>query len=140
MSDTKPQTEQLASLLGERLQGVWDALAGRVDELYDMDRLWGPGGKAWDLELKWRRGGKTLCALYAREGCVGFMVVLGKAEREKFEANRDGYTPEVRAAYDGAQTYHDGKWVMFEPTDEALFDDFMRLLVIKRRPNRKPSC
>ena len=140
MSDTKPQTEQLASRLGARLQGVWDALAGRVDALYDMDRLWGPGGKAWDLELKWRRGGKTLCALYAREGCVGFMVVLGKAEREKFEANRDGYTPEVRAAYDGARTYHDGKWVMFEPTDEALFDDFMRLLAIKRRPNRKPSC
>ena len=41
MSDTMPQIEQLASLLGERLQGVWDALAGRVDELYDMDRLWG---------------------------------------------------------------------------------------------------
>ena len=32
---------------------------------------------------------------------------------------------------------HDGKWIMFEPTDESLFDDFMRLLAIKRRPNRK---
>lgn len=30
MSDTMPLIEQLASLLGQRLQGVWDALAGRV--------------------------------------------------------------------------------------------------------------
>lgn len=87
MSDTKPQAEQLASLLGERLQGVWDALAGRVDELYDMDRLWGPGGKAWDLELKWRRGGKTLCALYAREG-VFHKVLFSEFTKPSFRFSR----------------------------------------------------
>lgn len=39
--------------------------------------------------------------------------------------------------YDGAQTYHDGKWIMFEPVDTSLFHDFIRLLGIKRKPNRK---
>ena len=32
---------------------------------------------------------------------------------------------------------HDGKWLMFEPVDTSLFDDFIRLLGIKRKPNRK---
>ena len=32
--------------------------------------------------------------------------------------------------------YHDGKWVMFYPGDESLFSDFMRLLAIKRKPNK----
>lgn len=81
---------------------------------------------------------KTLRALYAREGCVGFMVILGRAEREKSEAVRESFLPKTQSVYDAAQTYHDGKWIMFEPTDESLFDDFMRLLAVKRRPNRKP--
>ncbi|MCI9339832.1 MAG: DUF3788 family protein [Dorea sp.] len=43
----------------------------------------------------------------------------------------------VQRIYDETQTYHDGKGMMFEPTDTTLFDDFIRLLRIKRRPNRK---
>ena len=65
------------------------------------------------------------------------MVILGKDERLKFEADRENYTEEVRSIYDKAQTYHDGKWLMFEPADASLFPDFIRLLNIKRRPNRK---
>lgn len=83
-----------------------------------------------------RRGGKTLCSLYARENCIGFMVIFGKDERTKFEEERDCYSKETQTVYDKAQTFHDGKWMMFEPTDTALFSDFMRLLSIKRKPNR----
>lgn len=75
--------------------------------------------------------------VYARENCVGFMVILGKEERIKFEENREGYSKEVQRIYDETQTYHDGKWMMFEPTDTSLFDDFIRLLAIKRKPNRR---
>ena len=49
--------------------------------------------------IKYRRGGKTLCALYARENCIGFMVILGKDEREKFEAGRNEYSESVRKIY-----------------------------------------
>lgn len=68
---------------------------------------------------------------------MGFMVILGKDERLKFETDRDHYSKEVQRIYDETQTYHDGKWLMFEPKDTTLFDDFMRLLRIKRKPNRK---
>ena len=88
-------------------------------------------------EYKSRRGGKTLCALYARENCVGFMIILGKEERLKFEKDRENYSEEVQRVYDETKTYHDGKWMMFEPTDTSLFGDFISLLSIKRKPNRK---
>ena len=139
MLDTIPNKEDMTSLVGESLYEVWEKLCALIDEKYDMDRLWDKGGKAWTYEYKYRRGGKTLCALYARENCVGFMVILGKDERTKFEADRDHYTKEVQEIYDEAKTYHDGKWIMFEPADTSLFDDFMRLLQIKRKPNRKES-
>ena len=65
------------------------------------------------------------------------MIIFGKAEREKFEAIRDTLSGDVCRQYDEAKTYRDGKWVMFEPSNMADFDDYMRLLAIKRKPNRK---
>lgn len=127
----------ILSLAGEDLNGVWIALCEAIEEKYDMEQLQNRGGKAWDYEYKYRRGGKTLCALYARENCIGFMVILGKVEREKFENRRSEFSPQVQRIYDEAETYHDGKWLMFMPMDRSMFDDFMRLLEIKRKPNRK---
>lgn len=137
MSDDRSYEEQLADLLDKSQYDLWMQLCERIDGQYEMDRTWSSGGKAWDLEYKYRRGGKTLCALYAKEGCFGFMVILGKDERSKFEADRASYSEAIRSAYDDAKTFHDGKWIMFEPTDDSQFDDYMRLLAIKRRPNRK---
>lgn len=137
MLDIIPGTEEMTMLVGESRYDIWNKLNALIEEKYDMDRLWNKGGKVWNYEYKYRRGGRTLCALYARENCVGFMIILGKDERLKFEADRDSYSKEVQRIYDETKTYHDGKWLMFEPTDTALFDDFIRLLRIKRKPNRK---
>lgn len=105
----------MKDLVGKSLWEIWEKLCALIDEKYDMDCLWNNGGKAWTYEYKYRRGGKTLCALYAREN----------------------YSKEVQRIYDEAKTYYDGKWIMFEPIDTSLFDDFIRLLGIKRKPNRK---
>lgn len=137
MLDIIPNAEEMTSLVGESLYDVWNKLNALIKEKYDMDCLWNKGGKAWKYEYKYRRGGKTLCALYARENCVGFMIILGKDERSKFEKDRENYSKKVQMIYDETQTYHDGKWLMFEPIDTSLFDDFIRLLSIKRKPNRK---
>ena len=99
--------------------------------------MWNTGGKNWIYEYKYRRGGKTLCSLYAKSNCVGFMIIFGKDERAKFEEIRDTLSDSVCSRYDEAKTYRDGKWVMFEPTDTSEFDDYIKLLAIKRKPNRK---
>ena len=137
MLDKMPNMDDMTALIGQSLYDVWQKLCAAIDEKYDMDRIWNSGGKAWIYEYKYRRGGKTLCALYARENCVGFMVILGKDERVKFESVRSEYSESVQKVYDDSKTYHDGKWLMFEPVDTSLFGDFMQLLAIKRRPNRK---
>lgn len=137
MLENIPSAEQLSQLLGAQLYEIWQKLCDLIEKEYDTERLWNKGGKDWTYEYKYRRGGKTLCALYARENRLGFMVVLGKDERVKFENDRDNFTKEVQSVYDGAQTFYDGKWVMFEPSDASLFDDFIKLLKIKRKPNRK---
>ncbi len=137
MLDRIPNTEQMTNLVGKSLYEIWNKLCVLIDEKYDMDCLWNKGGKKWTYEYKYRRGGKTLCALYARENCIGFMIILGKEERLKFEKDRENYSKEVQKIYDETPIYHDGKWMMFKPIDTSLFDDFIRLLRMKRKPNKK---
>lgn len=137
MLETIPTQSTMAELLGPSLFEVWQKLCSAIDEKYEMERIWDDGGKRWTYEYKYRRGGRTLCCLYAKRNCVGFMVIFGKAERAKFEEIRGVLSDSVCRQYDEANTYHDGKWVMFEPKDNSEFEDYMKLLAIKRKPNRK---
>ena len=137
MLEKIPTLEEINKLLGESLFAVWTELCNRIDEKYKMDCIWDKGFKEWLYELKYRRGGKTLCTLYLKESAIGFWIILGKDERNKFENVRNEFSIEVQNIYDETETYHDGKWLMFEPTDDVMFDDFMKLLSIKRKPNKK---
>ena len=137
MLEKIPSQSAMTELLGPALFEVWQELCAAIDKKYEMERLWNAGGKNWTYEYKYRRGGKTLCCLYARQECIGFMIIFGKAERAKFEDIRNTLSDAVCRQYDEAKIYHDGKWVMFEPTDTAEFDDYMKLLALKRKPNRK---
>lgn len=137
MLDYIPSQSTMTELLGPSLSEIWEALCAAIDEKYDMERLWNTGGRNWTYEYKYRRGGKTLCCLYAKNNCLGFMIVFGKNERTKFEEIRDVLSEAVCRQYDEAKTYHDGKWVMFEPANTEDIEDYMKLLSIKRKPNRK---
>ena len=131
-----PTPEMLENLIGKELYNVWTSLCQLIEQKYNMEQLWNHGGKAWKYEYKYRRGGKTLCALYAREQTFGFMVILGKDERTRFESQLEVFSNETLKVYDETTTFHDGKWLMFELKDTSLFSDMEQLLSIKRKPNR----
>ena len=76
MLENIPSQSIMTELLGQSLYEVWQTLCSVIDEKYDMERLWNTGGKKWTYEYKYRRGGKTLCSLYAKGGCVGSMIIF----------------------------------------------------------------
>jgi len=127
----------LLGLVGEQLAEVWQELCAAIEAEYETDRLWGKGFGCWTYEYKYRRGGKTLCTLYAKENAICLLVTLGRAEREKFDARRESFSAKLQELYDTTETYHDGKWMWIELRDSSLIDELMELLHIKRRPNRK---
>lgn len=137
MLEKIPTESSMIELLGRSLYEIWQQLCMTIDKKYEMDRIWNNGGKKWTYEYKYRRGGKTLCCLYAKSSCIGFMIIFGKDERAKFEDIRDALSGSICKQYDEAKTYRDGKWVMFEPIDTTEFDDYIKLLAIKRKPNKK---
>ena len=137
MLEKIPTNEEMIALIGQPLYDIWNKLINLIESSYDMEKLWNSGGEAWKYEYKYRRGGKSLCALYAKENVFGFMIIFGKEERAKFEAGRNDYSLETQRIYDTSTTYHDRKWMMFELVDTSLFPDLEKLLLIKRRPNKK---
>ena len=84
MLENIPTQSTMIELLGQPLFEVWQELCSVIDEKYDMERLWNTGGKNWVYEYKYRRGGKTLCSLYAKRNCLGFLIIFGKDEVVKF--------------------------------------------------------
>ena len=137
MLEQIPNHTDMSILLGEDLCNVWEMLCHTIEEKYEMERLWDKGYRDWRYEYKYRRGGKTLCTLYAKERVIGLQIIFGKDERTKVEKIRENLSDEIWQTYENARTYHDGKWVMFLPKDTSLFADYMKLIKVKRRPNRK---
>lgn len=76
MLENTPTQSTMTELLGQPLFAVWQELCSAIDEKYDMERLWNTGGKNWVYEYKYRRGGKTLCSLYAKKNSLGFMIIF----------------------------------------------------------------
>ena len=87
--------------------------------------------------LFFKRGGKPLITLCLREGFFLVSITLGAKEREIFEQQRKNFSNAVCKEYDTSKTLHDGKWLGFKVCNDALIPDIIRLLPIKRKPNRK---
>ncbi len=129
--------EELEKLVGIDKVNIFYDIVDEITKLYDMEQIWNNGGKKWTYEYKFRKGGKTLCAFYFNDNTLGFMIIFGKDERIRFEEIRSELSSEVLETYDNVETFHDGKWVMFDITNNSIIEDLKKLLFIKRKPNRK---
>ncbi|MCI8761201.1 MAG: DUF3788 domain-containing protein [Clostridia bacterium] len=129
--------EELEKLVGIDKVNIFYDIVDEITKFYDMEQIWNNGGKKWTYEYKFRKSGKTLCGFYFKDNTLGFMIIFGKDERNKVEEIRNEFSPSVLEIYDTAETFHDGKWVMFNITNNLIIEDLKKLLFIKRKPNRK---
>ena len=133
----KPYSEVKVQLAGA--SPAWEKLTGHIRYYYEMDEVWwagNPNGKHHS-NLYFRKGGKSFFTLCVRDGFFIAGVVFGKDEREKFETMRGEFSEAITKEYDSQESLHDGKWLGWDIYDESLIDDIIKLLPIKRKPNRK---
>lgn len=116
------------------VRDIWADIVGYIREYYIMDELWDE-----KEELKFRRSGKTLVTLYLKDDKVVALVIFGKAEREKFEQVQCEFSGYINNYYTKSHTYHDGKWMFIDVTDLNIVSEIKKLIVIKKKPNRKEA-
>ena len=129
--------DQLKVLLSAEILQIWNSVVEAVDALYDMDRLWNKGFGSWQIEYKYRRGGKTLCTFYAKQDEAMLLITYGKAEREQFENISGSLSKMLQDIYEKTATLHDGKWLWIPLDKTVVIDDLLTMLKLKRKPNRK---
>ncbi len=122
--------EELEKLIGINKVNIFYDIVDEIIKFYDMEQIWNNGGKKWTYEYKFRKGGKTLCAFYFKNNILGFMIIFGKDERTKVEEIRNELSPSILETYDNAKTFHDGKWVMFNITNNSIIEDLKKLIQI----------
>ncbi len=137
MIEKIPTEEELNYIMGENVFKVWCAINNFIFKNYDMDILWDGGGKTGVYELKYRKSGKTFCALYPREQGMRVLIIFGKGERDKFESSRENFSEYINNFYNNTRQYHDGKWLYLDIINNEVVNDIEKLLLIKKKPNRK---
>jgi hypothetical protein len=122
--------------MSEEMQKLTEEIVRFMRGKYHLDEV---PGKYYGTDcLKFRQGRKTIVSINLHEDHYDFQIIFGKAEREKFEAQRDEFPQEILDIYDRAHTYHDGKWMLFRVDSAEAFEPVKKLILIKKKPNRKP--
>jgi hypothetical protein len=113
----------------------WVELRGWIDENYPAvfapDWLYGGKNRGWSLRYKKT---KAFCTLVPEFRQLSAVVVMGGAEREKFEERRHVWRTQLVKLYDEAKSYIDGKWLTIAISSADDLHDVMALLTLKRPP------
>ena len=122
--------------MNNELQKVSEETMRFMRGKYALDEV---PGKYYDIDcLKFRQGKRTILSINIHEDRYDFQIIFGKTERVKFEARRSEFPQYIQDIYDNSKTYHDGKWMMFPVADLETLETIKPLIMIKKKPNRKP--
>lgn len=103
---------------------------------YRLDEV---AGRYYNIPcVRFRQGKKTIVSINLHKDYYDFQIVLGKAEREKFEAVRHEFPAEIQDIYEKERTLHDGKWLYIRVDNLYMWEAVKRLILMKKNPNRKP--
>lgn len=129
-----PDDTAVRDWIGPEAFERWSALRKWIDASYAgvfaPDWLYGGKHRGWSLRYK---NIKAFCTVIPGYLQLSVLVVLGRAEREKFEERRYFWRPKLVKGYDETRTYPDGKWLIVEISSEDDLDDLMELVSMKRR-------
>ena len=131
----KPSSEEVRLALGS-LYPLWDGLTGFIETYYQTTgefSFWGPAKSGWNL--RYRKKGKALVALYPHMDRIIARIVLGKSQAEQAQSLTLG--EKVSKMLREAPQLRDGRWLFIPILTEADAMDVERLLLVKMRPIRK---
>ncbi|MEY8170205.1 DUF3788 domain-containing protein [Burkholderia multivorans] len=135
-----PDEDTVRQWLGPKAFKHWRELQSWIDASYpgvfEPDWIYGGKKRGWSLRYKKTR---ALCTLLPGYRHLSVLVVLGKAEREKFDERRYSWSPQLVKRYDEARAYPDGKWLTVEIASADDRRELTELVGMKRSPVDRPS-
>jgi hypothetical protein len=129
-----PSRPELQAVLGPSVV-AWDRLIGWVEATYGLTGEPIHFGRESGWSLRFRRSGRALLTLTPMaDGSVRALVVVGPTAWA--QVGDIELSPVVRAAWEAAKPYPDGRWLWLPLTDDAVLADVERLVALKSPPPR----
>ena len=135
--DQMPSFEEIREYIGDA-KANWDELVFHIEETYKVkgkldyskDTLQ-PG---WNV--KFRKGGKSLCTLYPMEGYFLALVVVGPKEEAETRLDMQAglFSTYVKELYEKTRPMTIGRWLMIKVEDKPVLKDIQRLIRIRIKP------
>lgn len=82
--------------------------------------------------VKYKKAGRTLCTLYPMEGYFIALIVIGEREQTETELRLPFFTEYLQQMYHETKTGMGQKWLMINVTDDAVLEDVMQCIAIRR--------
>ncbi|MGB4657885.1 MAG: DUF3788 family protein [Mobilitalea sp.] len=82
--------------------------------------------------VKYKKAGRTLCTLYPMEGYFIALIVIGNCEMTETEWTLPTFTEYLQQLFQDTKTSMGQKWLMVEVTKEAVLEDVMQCIAIRR--------
>lgn len=91
--------------------------------------------KGWNI--KYKKGGKSICTLYPMKGYFIALVVMGEREMPEAEFFLPSFTDYTQALYQKTPFSAGGKWLMIHVTDHQILEDVEKLVRIRVKMKEK---
>ena len=135
----KPNDEEIADFIGGQAGEAWLEVNQFIKEHYDIEPEMTFGGAKHGWEIRYRKGGRTLCSITPEKGAVKTLIVLGREEAEKALSAKSELSPKTNKIIEDAKQLHDERWLWFRLTEPNDAKDTKKLLQIKRKPKKTKS-
>lgn len=90
--------------------------------------------------LKFQKGGRTLCTIYPKEGYFTVMVVVGQKEKEAVKEALLDSTARLLEIYNQTKEGNGQRWLMIDLEDQdQLYQDVLRLVAIRKSSSLRRS-
>lgn len=130
-----PDEHAVRSWIGKDAFKQWAELQNWIEASYPgvfaPEWLYGGQKRGWSLRYKKTR---AFCTLLPGYRLFSVLVVLGKAERQKFDERRYSWSPQLVKLYDEAHAYPDGKWLTVAISSADDRRELIELVSMKRPP------
>ena len=129
---TPPTWEQVTEYIGSPL---WAEFNERIQSAYQikpcMEYSRCSMQAGWNI--KYKKGGKSLCTLYPMQGYFIVLVVVGSRELTEAEFLMPQCSDYVQTVFKNTKTGNGQKWLMLDVRDRGIMDDVFRLINLRKR-------
>ncbi|RKJ47439.1 DUF3788 domain-containing protein [bacterium 1XD42-8] len=131
-NEKSPSLEQVTEYINNPL---WTDFNNHIQSIYQIDPCMEHSRCSMQAgwNIKYKKGGKSLCTLYPMQGYFIALVVIGSHELTKAEFLMPQCSDYVQTVFKNTKIGNGQKWLMLDVRDREIMDDVFSLINLRKR-------